>query len=255
MRRTHAATSSAGTRCPGGRSPGPGGRCRARPACLRERAASTGPGSRCPIRSPGRAGERPSASPPRAGCRRGFGRAGRERGRRDPRCLRESARTAPRARRAGSRSACRGLGRSRAPSSPVRRATHLGRAEVPRVEVLLGEGHAGAVEVLASARGPARWRSPGAGAGSRSSRRRRWPQRCLEPGDLFGVRPRQVTEVALAAEAPELDGSAALAGGRRCRAPARVQGRQVGEALVDRRELELVLGPRSGGSTPRRARR
>src|SRR6185503_19263936 len=69
-------------------------------------------------------------------------------------------------------------------------------------------------------------------------------QGSLQAGDLLCVRAGQVSHVALAAEPPELTRAAAFDLGRRGEPAAGVQSRQIGEALVDRRELELGLQPR-----------
>ena len=119
--------------------------------------------------------------------------------------------------------------------------SYLGDAHVALVQVLRGQRDAGAVEPLAPV-------AVGL-VGDRGAQEpvadllavHRGRERRLEPRDLLGVRPGQVSQIALAAEAPELAGAATLDLGRRGEAPAGIERRQVREALVDRGELELVL--------------
>jgi secondary thiamine-phosphate synthase enzyme len=69
-------------------------------------------------------------------------------------------------------------------------------------------------------------------------------ERRLEPRDLLGIGPRQVADIALAPEAPELPCTAPFDLRGCSEPPAGVQRGEIGEALVDRGELELVLQPR-----------
>ena len=69
-------------------------------------------------------------------------------------------------------------------------------------------------------------------------------ERRLEPGDLLRLGARQVAEVALAGEAPELGLAVASCAGRLGQPGRGLERRQVGETLVDRLELEALLQAR-----------
>src|ERR687891_2501199 len=69
-------------------------------------------------------------------------------------------------------------------------------------------------------------------------------QRGLEAGDLLRLRARQVAEVALAREPPELDLTLGALLGCGAHPLARLERRQIREALVDGLELEGLLVPR-----------
>ena len=68
-------------------------------------------------------------------------------------------------------------------------------------------------------------------------------ERRLEAGDLLGLGSRQVAEVALAGEPPELALAVAVRAGRLGQPGRGLERRQVGEALVDRLELEPSFRP------------
>ena len=125
-----------------------------------------------------------------------------------------------------------------------------------RHEALLGELDPGRLEPL-----------PPAAVGLVGDRRPQHPVRDLlavhgggegglEPGDRFGLLAREVAEVALAGEVPELDLARATHLRRAPRAPARrlaSSGRRSARRWA--RARSSPSGPRSGGSTPRPAPR
>ena len=135
---------------------------------------------------------------------------------------------------------------------PVARSAEGARALAPllvqggpaRGQLLLRERDAGRVELLAlAAVGLVRDRGaehPVRNVLAVDARR----ERRLEPGDLLRLGPRQVAEIALAGEAPELGLAVASCAGRLGQPGRGLERRQIGEALVDRLELEALLQAR-----------